>query len=139
MPNVPYSYEVNGKLVMWNGSLIPIISSLTKRSLLPSLTVQLKVVMFFFCQMNFHNLYLICMIWYRAVLVSKFINSEKVTKFEVIIYFWPSKKISTLAKDISVSFHKMVLGVKMLYCVQVSSWKMEIFLDPMILIVYLLS
>ena len=38
MPNVPYSYEVNGKLVMGNGSLIP-ISSLTKRSLLPSLTV----------------------------------------------------------------------------------------------------
>ena len=38
MPNVPYSYEVNGKLVKRNGSLIP-ISSLTKRSLLPSLTV----------------------------------------------------------------------------------------------------
>ena len=38
MPNVPYSYEVNGKLVTGNGSLIP-ISSLTKRSLLPSLTV----------------------------------------------------------------------------------------------------
>ena len=68
-----------------------------------------------------------------------FINSEKVTKFEVIIYFWPSEKISTVAKDPSVWFHNMVLGVKMLYCVpQVSSWKMEIFLDPMISIVYLL-
>ena len=33
-----YSYEVNGKLVTGNGSLIP-ISSLTKHSLLPSLTV----------------------------------------------------------------------------------------------------
>ena len=38
MPNVPYSYEVNGKLVTGNGSLIP-ISSLSNRSLLPSLTV----------------------------------------------------------------------------------------------------
>ena len=38
MPNVPYSYEVNGKLVAGNGSLIH-ISSLSKRSLLPSLTV----------------------------------------------------------------------------------------------------
>ena len=33
MPKVPYSYEVNGKLVTGNGSLIPICS------LLPSLTV----------------------------------------------------------------------------------------------------
>ena len=38
MPNVPYSYEVNGKLVTGNGSLL-LISSSTKRSLLPSLTV----------------------------------------------------------------------------------------------------
>ena len=38
MPNVPYPYEVNGKLVTGNGSLIP-ISSLSNRSLLPSLTV----------------------------------------------------------------------------------------------------
>ena len=38
MPNVPYSSEVNGKLVKGNGSLIP-ISSLSKRSLLSSLTV----------------------------------------------------------------------------------------------------
>ena len=37
MPNVPYPYE-NGKFVGGNGSLIP-ISSLSKRSLLPSLTV----------------------------------------------------------------------------------------------------
>ena len=34
MPKVPYPYEVNGKLVTGNGSLIPICS------LLPSLTVQ---------------------------------------------------------------------------------------------------
>ena len=38
MPKVPYSYEVNGKLVTGNGSLIQ-ISSLSNRSLLPSLTV----------------------------------------------------------------------------------------------------
>ena len=38
MPNVPYPYEVNGKLVTGNGSLIP-ICSLSNRSLLPSLTV----------------------------------------------------------------------------------------------------
>ena len=38
MPNVPYPYEVNGKLVMGNGSLTP-ICSLSKRSLSPSLTV----------------------------------------------------------------------------------------------------
>ena len=38
MPNVPYPYEVNGKLVTGNGSLIP-IKSLLNRSLLPSLTV----------------------------------------------------------------------------------------------------
>ena len=36
--NVPYPYEVNGKVVTGNGSLIP-ICSLSKRSLLPSLTV----------------------------------------------------------------------------------------------------
>ena len=38
MQNVPYPYEVNGKLVTGIGSLIP-ISSLSNRSLLPSLTV----------------------------------------------------------------------------------------------------
>ena len=38
MPKVPYLYEVNGKLVTGNGSLIP-ICSLPNRSLLPSLTV----------------------------------------------------------------------------------------------------
>ena len=38
MPKVPYPYEVNGKLVTENGSLIP-ICSLSNRSLLPSLTV----------------------------------------------------------------------------------------------------
>ena len=38
MPKVRYPYEVNGKLVTGNGSLIP-ICSLSNRSLLPSLTV----------------------------------------------------------------------------------------------------
>ena len=38
MPNVPYPYEVNGKLVTGNGSLIP-ICSLSNSSLMPSLTV----------------------------------------------------------------------------------------------------
>ena len=38
---VPYPYEVNGKLVTRNGSLIP-ICSLSNRSLLPSLTIQCK-------------------------------------------------------------------------------------------------
>ena len=38
MPNVPYPYEVNWKLVTGNGSLTP-ICSLSKRSLAPSLTV----------------------------------------------------------------------------------------------------
>ena len=38
MPNVPYPYEANSKLVKGNGSLIP-ISSLSNRSLLPSLAV----------------------------------------------------------------------------------------------------
>ena len=38
MQKVPYPYEVNGKLVTGNGSLIP-ICSLSNRSLLPSLTV----------------------------------------------------------------------------------------------------
>ena len=38
MPKVPYPYEVNGKFVTGNGSLIP-ICSLSNRSLLPSLTV----------------------------------------------------------------------------------------------------
>ena len=42
MPNVPYPYEVNGKLVTGNGSLIP-ISSLSNCSLLPSLTVLSKI------------------------------------------------------------------------------------------------
>jgi hypothetical protein len=38
MPKVPYLYEVNGKFVKGNGSLIP-ICSLSNRFLLPSLTV----------------------------------------------------------------------------------------------------
>ena len=38
MPKVPYPYEVNGKLVTENGSLIQ-ICSLSNCSLLPSLTV----------------------------------------------------------------------------------------------------
>ena len=38
MPKVPYPYEVNGKLVAGNGSLIP-VCSLSNRSLLPSLTI----------------------------------------------------------------------------------------------------
>ena len=40
MPNVPYPYEVNGKLVMGNGSLIPICS------LMPSLTVLMYFINF---------------------------------------------------------------------------------------------
>ena len=39
MPKVPYPYEVNGKLVTGNGSLIPICSLSNNSSLLPSLTV----------------------------------------------------------------------------------------------------
>ena len=38
MPNVPYPYEVNDKMLKGNGSLIP-ICSLSNRSLLQSLTV----------------------------------------------------------------------------------------------------
>ena len=40
MPKVPYPYEVNGKLVTGNGSLIP-MCSLSNRSLLPSLTIHI--------------------------------------------------------------------------------------------------
>ena len=40
MPKVPYSSEVNGKLVTGNSSLIP-ICSLSNRSLLPKLTVHI--------------------------------------------------------------------------------------------------
>ena len=42
MPEVSYPYEVNGKLVTGNGSLIP-ICSLSNCSLSPSLTVQAKI------------------------------------------------------------------------------------------------
>ena len=42
MPKVPYPYEVNGKLVTGNGSLIP-ICSLSNSSLMPSLTVFLTI------------------------------------------------------------------------------------------------
>ena len=45
MPKVPYPYEVNGKLVKGNGSLIP-ICSLSNRSLLLSLTVVGRNVIF---------------------------------------------------------------------------------------------
>ena len=38
MPNFPYPYQVNGKLVTGNGTLIP-INFLSNRSLFPSLTV----------------------------------------------------------------------------------------------------
>ena len=43
MPKVPYSYELNGKLVTGNGSLIP-ICSLSNRSLMPSLTVFIQML-----------------------------------------------------------------------------------------------
>ena len=52
MPNVPYSYEVNGKLVTGNGSLIP-ISSLSNRSLLPSSTVFWKTANLWFDHLSF--------------------------------------------------------------------------------------
>ena len=42
MPKVPYPYEVNGKLITGNGSLIPICS--LNRFLLPSLTVLLITI-----------------------------------------------------------------------------------------------
>ena len=41
MTKVPYPYEINGKLVTGNGSLMP-ICSLSNRSLLPSLTVVVR-------------------------------------------------------------------------------------------------
>ena len=41
MPNVPYPYKVNWHLVTGNGSLI-LICSLSKRSLSPSLTVNVS-------------------------------------------------------------------------------------------------
>ena len=40
MTKVPYPYEINGKLVTENGSLIP-ICTLSNRFLLPSLTVSI--------------------------------------------------------------------------------------------------
>ena len=43
VPKVPYPYEVNGKLVTENGSLIP-ICSLSNHSLLPSLTVSYSLM-----------------------------------------------------------------------------------------------
>ena len=43
MPKVPYPYEVNGKLVTGNGSLIT-ICSLSNPPLLPSMTVVVVVV-----------------------------------------------------------------------------------------------
>ena len=51
MPKVPYPYEVNGKLVRGNGSLIP-ICSLSNRSLLPSLTLS-KVNPLFITKIRF--------------------------------------------------------------------------------------
>ena len=55
MPNVPYPYEVNDKLVTGNGSLIP-ISSLSKRSLLPSLTIFTKIkIKSFECPKSIRN------------------------------------------------------------------------------------
>ena len=60
MPKVPYPYEVNGKLVTRNGSLIP-IRSLSNRSLLPSLTVYLIKIYNFdplynpFCKRETHR------------------------------------------------------------------------------------
>ena len=50
MPKVPHPYEVNGKLVTGNGSLIP-ICSLPNRSLLASLTVLT------FFGTNFHSIW----------------------------------------------------------------------------------
>ena len=51
MPKVPYSYDVNGKLVTGNGSLIP-ICSLSNSSLMPSLTVYEFLVLYrFFSKM----------------------------------------------------------------------------------------
>jgi hypothetical protein len=55
MPNVPYSYEVNGKLVTGNGSLIP-ICSLSNSSLLPSLTVSDSILVFFCFYLGHHSM-----------------------------------------------------------------------------------
>ena len=53
MPNVPYPYEVNGKLVTGNGSLTPIFS-LSNSSLLPSLTVFTFFNVFFLLIFSLH-------------------------------------------------------------------------------------
>ena len=47
MPNVPYPYEVDWELVLDNGSLTP-ICSLSKRSLSPSLTVSVKLILYLY-------------------------------------------------------------------------------------------
>ena len=48
MPKSPYNYEVNGKLVTRNGSLLP-ICSLSNNSLMPSLTVLFFLFKDIFC------------------------------------------------------------------------------------------
>jgi len=54
MPKVSYPYEVNGKLVTENGSLIP-ICFLSNRSFLPSLTVVIAMGSFSSCMAYSHG------------------------------------------------------------------------------------
>ena len=61
MPKVPYPYEVNGKLVTGNGSLIP-ICSLSSRSLLPSLTVLYNEKPYFTYLFNEHKTKVQCFV-----------------------------------------------------------------------------
>ena len=71
MPKVPYSYEVNGKLVTWYGSLIP-ICSLSNPSLLPSLTVYS-----FRMTQNQNYIGLLCSFHYISYMIMHIILSEK--------------------------------------------------------------
>ena len=63
MPKVPYPYEVNGKLVTGNGSLIPICT------LLPSLTVVCIHIMF-------HSKHLQCTLFNVALVLSGFVLAK---------------------------------------------------------------
>ena len=83
MPKVPYPYEVNGKLVTGNGSLIP-ICSLSNRSLLPSLTVHT-------CEMRNGSLLKSCVseISVNQIRVNQGVDVENTNVVYFRIYIFP--------------------------------------------------
>ena len=114
MPKFPYPYEVNGKLVTGNGSLIPICSS-SNRSLLPSLTVhrsKFKKLGFFFKSLglSWHTyMNFIAILLLKSSNQLKLQNQIFMTSVSFSLYY-RQKQFHWFKKFVKIQVSKLVIG-----------------------------